>query len=34
VIERPFFGAGARHANNKHYAVSFRWLEILSITSG
>jgi hypothetical protein len=24
VIKRPFFGAGARHANNKHYAVSFR----------
>src|SRR5215469_17145882 len=23
MIERPFFGAGARHANDKHYAVSF-----------
>jgi hypothetical protein len=25
VIERSFFGAGARHTNNKHYAVSFLW---------
>jgi hypothetical protein len=28
MIERPFFGAGARHANHKHYAVSFRWFFI------